>query len=147
MVPTRAPREFRRRLANDARDLHECNEQVRQWLEGHAVPAGAVYALNVAVEELVSNVIRHAHRDEGRHEIGLSLRLERDLAVLQIEDDGVQFDPTAAPAPDLDGPIERRPVGGLGIHLLRRMSDRIEYRRDGNRNIVTVHVRCREARR
>ena len=54
--------------------------------------------------------------------------------VAEIIDNGRAFDPTAAPAPDLSLPLEQRDPGGLGIHLMRRMIDRVEYRRAGGEN-------------
>ena len=54
--------------------------------------------------------------------------------MLTVTDDGHPFDPREVPEPDIQLPVEERPVGGLGIHLLRKMSDRMEYGREGGRN-------------
>jgi len=53
----------------------------------------------------------------------------------------VPFDPLAQPPADVSRPIEHRPVGGLGIHLLRELSEALDYRRDGGRNVLTFRLR------
>ncbi len=71
----------------------------------------------------------------------VSLALDDGELALCLEDDGPAFDPLAAPMPDLDAPIEDRPIGGLGIHLLREMMDELEYTRLDSRNRLTLRKR------
>jgi anti-sigma regulatory factor (Ser/Thr protein kinase) len=58
--------------------------------------------------------------------------------VARIEDDGVEFNPTEHPIPDLDAPLEERKVGGLGIHLVRQIMTSVEYQRVAGKNVVTL---------
>jgi anti-sigma regulatory factor (Ser/Thr protein kinase) len=53
-------------------------------------------------------------------------------------DNGIPFDPHDAPAPNLDAPIEERTPGGLGVHLVKATMDDVQYRRDGDRNVLTI---------
>jgi len=55
-----------------------------------------------------------------------------------VEDDGKPFDPLQAPPPDLSLPLERRPIGGLGIHLIRNLMDEVSYARVGGRNVLKM---------
>jgi len=64
-----------------------------------------------------------------------------DRVVVEVEDWGVAFDPTAAPEPDFDLDLDARPLGGLGIHMIREIMDEVSYRREGDRNILTMAVR------
>jgi serine/threonine-protein kinase RsbW len=122
------------RIANDPAELARLAEQVGDFLAGHAAPPGAAYKVGLALEELVTNTIKYGYDDRDRHEIEVFLAWEPPQLVLRLEDDGHPFDPLAAPAPDTDAPLEARSVGGLGIHLVRRMADAFTYRRAGNRN-------------
>ena len=61
--------------------------------------------------------------------------------LLVLEDDGHEFDPLKAPEPDLDLPVEERVPGGLGIHLIHKLVEQMEYRRCGGRNRLTVKIR------
>jgi serine/threonine-protein kinase RsbW len=56
----------------------------------------------------------------------------------EVEDDGEPFNPLEAPEPDTEKSLEERTIGGLGIHLVRKLMDRLEYKREGERNLLTV---------
>jgi serine/threonine-protein kinase RsbW len=106
-------------------------------LERLGVPDEAVRALELAVDEAVTNVMLHGYSSsEGR--IWISCGVEGGRVWVRIEDEGVPFDPTAAPEPDLEGDADERPIGGLGIHLIRRMTDELRYERRGGRNILVL---------
>ena len=98
------------------------------------------------MEEIVTNIVKYAHGDDRPHEIAVSISLVAGQAVLCIEDDGRPFNPLAAPPPDTEGPIQQRPVGGLGIHLVREMSESIGYRRIEGKNRLEVQISLQEAR-
>ena len=127
-------------ISNDLGELARVNDSATLLLEGSGVAAKKVYLTCLALEELLSNVIRHAYEAPGKHEISVCLRLEKGQVLLQVEDDGREFDPLSAPAIDLDVPLERRRVGGLGIHLLRKVASEIRYARAGDRNRLDVRI-------
>ena len=101
-----------------------------------------VFRVNLVLEELGLNIMDHGRLDDGDgslHEIEITLTSEEDALVIQITDDGIPFDPlNDAPPPDLDGPIEDRLEGGLGVHLVRTMMDEMRYRRDRGKNHLTL---------
>ena len=68
----------------------------------------------------------------------MGLRLDAGTVVVQVEDEGRPFNPLEAPPVDLDAPIEGRPIGGLGIHLIRSLMDAIEYRHEDGRNVLVM---------
>jgi serine/threonine-protein kinase RsbW len=122
------------RIGNDPAELARVTEQAGDFLAGHDATPGAAYKVSLALEELVTNTIKYGYDDQDRHEILVSLVWSPPQIVLQLEDDGHPFDPLAAPAPDMNAPLETRSVGGLGLHLVRQMAETFTYRREGGRN-------------
>lgn len=133
--------EIRLKLRNDLRELARVNQFATEFLGRENLAEETVYATHLALEEILSNVIRHGYEDPGRHEISVCLRLEDGAVELQIEDDGREFDPLSAPPVDLGVPLEERRVGGLGIHLLRKLASEIRYLRVDGRNRLQVLIR------
>lgn len=125
-------------MANDSADLARVLDEVDAQLAPLPVSPKRKYAVRLALDELLSNVVRYAYDDGARHRIDLKLETDAPFH-LTIADDGKPFDPTAdAPPPVLDGPIEDRPIGGLGLHILKKMGLRLAYRREAGRNVVRV---------
>jgi anti-sigma regulatory factor (Ser/Thr protein kinase) len=99
-----------------------------------------VMAINLVLDEVVTNVIDYAFEGfAGQPEIRLTMTLEGDQLTIRVEDNGRAFDPLQAAPPDLDLPLEDRPVGGLGIHIVRSVMNTVEYDRRGGRNLLTMH--------
>jgi serine/threonine-protein kinase RsbW len=133
--------EIRLKLRNDLRELARVNQLASEFLARENLAEEKVYATHLALEEILSNVIRHGYADAGRHEISVRLGLEDGQVDLLVEDDGREFDPLPAPEVDLGVPLEERRVGGLGIHLLRKMASEIRYLRAEGRNRLRVLIR------
>jgi serine/threonine-protein kinase RsbW len=106
---------------------------------GEVLGAAALLELQLAVDEACTNIVLHGYR--GREgSIAVSCRVEDGLVVVELFDTAPPFDPTCAPPPSLDGDAASRPVGGLGIYLMRKMAD-TRYRREGERNILKLEKR------
>jgi serine/threonine-protein kinase RsbW len=118
--------------------LAEASEQAARWLDTHDVPPAASTLAHLGIEELVTNCIKYAYDDEREHIIRASISMTGNVLTLRVEDDGRPFNPLSAPEPDLSLPVDRRPLGGLGLHLLRTMSDRMTYERRNDVNCVTL---------
>lgn len=100
-----------------------------------------VFRVNLALEELVLNIMDYGF-DEGLHEIEITLTSDADALTIEIVDGGRPFDPLKdAPHPDVDAPVEDRPVGGLGVHLVRTLMDQMHYRREKGKNHLTLVTR------
>jgi anti-sigma regulatory factor (Ser/Thr protein kinase) len=128
-------------IANDVDALCRALETLDVFLEAHGDPGETAFTVRLLAEEIVTNVIKYAYDDAGAHEIAIELRLTPDHAVLRVTDDGREFDPLAAPAPDLDLPLEEKKVGGVGIHLVRTLAERLEYARAGGKNVIEATIR------
>lgn len=117
-------------------------KQVFDWLATLPLSARAKYSGGLAIEEMASNIIKYGYDDDREHLIHIRIRVERNLLEIVIEDDGHPFDPTTAPAPDIERIVESRKTGGLGIQLVRRISEKMIYQRDGAVNRLILHI-CR----
>ena len=97
-----------------------------------------VHQVDLAIEELGNNVVRHG-LDGGPGEIEITLTSESDAITIEISDNGRPFNPLKdAPKPDVEAALEDRPIGGLGIHLVLTMMDETHYRRENERNHLTL---------
>ena len=128
------------RLPADLGSLPRFIDYVTRRAEERGLPAERVLEVQLVVEEALVNVFQYAFPD-GKGEVELlcgpgsggSLRIE-------IRDEGVPFDPTGAPDPDITAGVEERTVGGLGILLIKKISRSVTYRREGGRNILTLEI-------
>ena len=125
-------------VVNDLREIALAADKIEEFCSVNGIPPATAYAVNLSVDELLTNTISYGYEDSEEHRIDLMIRLDGDLLALEISDDGVEFEPDSAEDPDTDASIEDRPVGGLGIFLTRQMMDSFDYRRDEGRNIVTL---------
>lgn len=112
--------------------------ELSAFLELHEVEARATYNLELAFEELVTNIIKYAHDDVSGHTIRYAVRIDDDHVGLVVEDDGRPFDPVSAALPQTASSLEEADVGGLGLHVLRRTSREFTYARDGDRNHIEI---------
>lgn len=95
--------------------------------------------IQLALEEAIVNVVQYAHpNDRNGHNIEVLFHKRGDVAEFEVVDDGVPFNPTDKEEVDIDAPIEQRVVGGLGIHLIRKLTDEVAYRRDNGKNVLTM---------
>ena len=131
------------RLPVDLKEIEHLNRIVRQFGDLHEVPGRTLYAVNLALDEVVTNVVLHGFDDASNQEVQASLTVREGIITAEVEDGGRAFNPLDAPVPDLTASLDERTLGGLGIHLVKSLMDRVEYRRDGEKNVLTVRKRIR----
>jgi serine/threonine-protein kinase RsbW len=94
----------------------------------------------LAVEEVITNIILHGYREPG-HPIHLSCRFSGGVAEIRVSDSAPRFDPLTLPEPELDGNIEDRKIGGLGVFLVRQVMDALSYTYENGKNVLTMEKR------
>jgi len=132
---------FERRFANRLDDLSRVTQEATRFLEERGIGDRAVYVADLAIEEMGTNILKYGYDDTALHEILLRLEIHADAIVLWFEDDGHEFNPLTAPEPDVNQSSEERAPGGLGIHLVRKMAEKMDYERRDGRNRLTVRIR------
>jgi serine/threonine-protein kinase RsbW len=89
-------------------------------------------------EELLTNTISYGYEDEHPHQIEIEIEFDRGEFRMRFVDDARPYNPLKASEPDLDAPIEERAIGGLGVHLVKVLTDRATYTRLDQRNCLCV---------
>lgn len=127
-------------ILNKIRDLARMPDLVERFAAEHQLSPDAVFGMNVALDEMLSNIIKYGYTDDAIHEIRVRLSVDGPMVVFEIEDDGRPFDPLAAPAVDVEAPVEERRVGGLGIHIVRQLMREMDYARVAGRNRLVMKM-------
>ena len=104
----------------------------------HGVDTKKANQIRLAAEEVLINIINYAYlNNEGNIEVDYTITEGMALKI-EISDSGIPFNPLALPEPDISVPIEKRKIGGLGIHLIRNIIDKVSYKREHDKNILTL---------
>ncbi len=108
------------------------------FAEDYGIPEKVRLKINVVFDELLTNIISYAYQDNEEHDIGIKVELSADRLKVSMVDGGIPFNPLGIEKPDTELPLEERAIGGLGIHLVRNMMDKVSYRRRIDKNVITV---------
>lgn len=127
-------------------NLEKLLSQVSGWLGSNGIPRSQTARIELALEEALVNVCRYSYRQgEGDVEVRCGITEGRACRI-EIVDSGVPFDACAYPAPELTACIADRKVGGLGVYLMRNMADQMTYRRENEKNILSLVFRTSPGR-
>ena len=131
------------RLPVDLKEIERLNRIVRLFGDLHEVPGRTLYAVNLALDEVVTNIVLHGFDDPANQDVEARLVVKEGIITAEIEDSGREFDPLKAPPPNLTANLDERTLGGLGIHLVKSLMDKVDYRREGTKNVLTIRKRIR----
>lgn len=121
-------------IRNRLDDVARVRDLVATLATTHKLPTNVVFDMNVALDEVLSNIVKYGYPDDTIHEIRVALTVSHDTLVAEIDDDGRPFDLTTVPAPDPGVPLAERKIGGLGIHFVRKLMSEVTYSRVAGRN-------------
>jgi anti-sigma regulatory factor (Ser/Thr protein kinase) len=127
-------------LLNRLDELNRLATAIDQLGTDWGIPATVVNELNLAVEELITNIIFYAYDDKSEHWIGLMFENPEPGCIrISVTDDGKAFNPMENSAGDnLKKSLESREIGGLGIHLAKKMVSHMEYQRKDGKNVLLL---------
>jgi serine/threonine-protein kinase RsbW len=132
-------------LGNDLAEL----DRLAGWIEASIqedLSANTSFAIQLCLEEAVSNIIMHGSAKDDRREIAVEVERNGGTLVARIEDTGGEFDPTHVPALLLANSLEEAKVGDFGIHLMRKFASGMNYERRDGRNRLTLRFEEPRAR-
>jgi anti-sigma regulatory factor (Ser/Thr protein kinase) len=128
-------------IANRLSEVERVANAIEAFGATHVLSADVVFAFNLALDEVLTNTICYGYDGVGEQRIRVHLRVRAAIVEAEVQDEGRPFNPLDVPPPDLESRLEERPVGGLGVHIVRSLMDEVDYRRDGVRNILTLRKR------
>jgi anti-sigma regulatory factor (Ser/Thr protein kinase) len=126
------------KIKNDIGEIAVLRDKIGDFCRAKGVSERFVNNVKLAMDEILTNVISYAFKDRDTHEIIIRAGFENIFLHIEIEDDGWQFNPLGLPEPDIQKPLEDRQIGGLGVYLVRKLMDGVEYRRENEKNILVM---------
>ena len=131
-------------LKNDLSELERLCRTCEEIGQDINISDRTIFEMNLALDELFTNIISYGFNDHQEHTIKMSITVEGDQLQMRIEDDGVPFNPLASKTPEFQCGIEECKIGGLGIHLIRKLMDDVQYKRVADKNILVLRRKMRK---
>lgn len=132
------PHGFRMSVGADPGGVGKVDAAFADFAETYALPETVRRSVNVALDELLANVLSHGIAGRDACAVTVDVALNQDHLTVKLSDDGPAFDPFSQAAPDTTLSVEERPIGGLGIHLVRELMDEVSYERKDGQNVVIL---------
>ena len=133
--------QFSAKVTNELPEISRLADRIDVFCHERNIHGRVAYRFNLVLDEVLTNIISYGFPKGGRHEIEVKVVYDGRSLTASISDDGAAFDPLSQAAPDIHAGIEGRKIGGLGIHLLRKLTDLADYRRADGRNHLTFRMR------
>ena len=125
-------------LPEDRTRLRDLDKALVDALSAGGVAFDVIADVLLIAEEVVCNAIEHGFTEHRNHEILVSVAQLPEQVATEFRDDGAAYNPLNRAPPNLDAEIGHRPIGGLGVHLVRALADEISYVRDASHNVLRV---------
>lgn len=125
-------------IRNRREELRKVIEAVDRIAAEHHLDADVVGDMQVALDEVLKNIVDYGYTDDAEHEIRMRLRVVDSAIEATIEDDGVPFNPLESAVPDTRAPLRERRIGGIGLHFVKNLMSEVSYNRIGDRNRLVL---------
>ena len=132
------------KLKSNLSELDALCQKLEKFGESMGLSKKCIFEANLALDELFTNIISYGFDDKNEHTIKVTITLQNENLIFNIEDDGIPFNPTKVETPDLECTIEECKIGGLGIHLAKNLMDEVCYQRCNDKNILTLKKNVKE---
>ncbi len=133
-----AKKEYSFELKNNLSELDNLCQNLEEFGNKVGLSKKLIFEINLALDELFTNIISYGFKDDNEHIIKVTVTPQNEELCLRIEDDGVPFNPIDFETPDVACSVENCKIGGLGIHIMRKLMDDICYQRCEDKNILTL---------
>ena len=139
-------REYKFELKNCLSELKVLNRHLNNWGGDIGLQDISIARLNICLDELLTNIISYGFDDDLDHVIGFMLKYDNKCVIINIEDDGKPFNPLEKIDPNFPDNVESAKIGGLGIHITRKLMDCVSYERIQGKNMLTMKKNIQEMR-
>jgi len=123
-------------LKNDQSELEHLCHKCEELGKSVGLSDKSIFEMNLALDELFTNIISYGFQDHQEHIIKIKITVDDHYLLMRIEDDGIPFNPLESETPDLQCDLEKCQIGGLGIHLIKKMMDDVQYQRIAGKNVI-----------
>jgi anti-sigma regulatory factor (Ser/Thr protein kinase) len=127
-------------MKGDQKELTQCLRAAASFLEARDLESKSRYAVELTLEELLTNALKYGSPNGSGHNIRVGIELDPILVQITVEDNGIPFDPTRQPPPEVPIDAKHAKVGGLGLEMIRKMTQTMHYERDGSENRIVVSI-------
>ncbi|MDB4539244.1 SpoIIE family protein phosphatase [Saprospiraceae bacterium] len=125
-------------IKNEIKELNKVIDFFESFASENHMAFAITQKFNIVLDEILSNVISYGYEDDKSHKIDVEFKIENFKLVITIVDEGIPFNPFRNDPPDTMLSLDERNIGGLGIHLIKNLSDEYNYQRQADKNIITL---------
>ena len=133
-----ATKEYSFELKSSLDELDQLCQNLETFGKKFGLSKKLIFEINLALDELFTNIISYGFKDNQEHTIKVTLRPQNDELCLCIEDDGKPFNPIDFETPNVSCSVEECKIGGLGIHIMKKLMDEVCYERCGGKNVLNL---------
>ena len=127
-------------IKNDISEISRVCDEVEKFCKDHNISDEKYHDIILILDEVVTNVINYAYPDGGEHTFTLDLQEREGRLFINLSDNGIPFDPLGKNDPDVESSLEERQIGGLGIFIVKQLSEVVEYSRIDDKNQLDITV-------
>jgi len=137
-------KEYKFELKNYLSELKALHLHLSNWGEDIGLPADFIPRINICLDELFTNIVSYGFDDDSENIIKFTLNSDNNLVIINIEDNGIPFNPLEKIDPDFPDNVESAKIGGLGILIIRKLMDNVSYERKNGKNKLTMRKNIQE---
>lgn len=136
--------EYKFELKNSTSELKALHQHLDNWGGDIGLSANSILRINICLDELFTNIVSYGFDDDLEHIIIFTLSGDNNLVVINIEDNGIPFNPLEKIDPDFPDNVESADIGGLGIHIIKKLMDNVSYERKQGQNKLSMRKNIQE---
>ena len=136
--------EYKFELKNSISELKTLHQHLDNWGGDIGLSENSILRINICLDELFTNIVSYGFDDDLEHIIAFTLSRDNNSVVINIEDNGIPFNPLEKIDPDFPDNVESANIGGLGIHIIKKLMDNVSYERKEGKNKLSMRKNIQE---